>query len=134
MRPLRPISQRGVTLVEVLIALTILAVILLPVVVAFRQSLTTTNEATLAAAASSVAREKIEELKIDAFDALQTQPREPRDLKPGDGFFEIAVAVETIRPDDISHAGLKKLQVSVYRTGGAVPLAILTSYTTPFGI
>jgi len=130
----RLIRRRGVTLVEVLVALAILAVAILPVVIGFWQSLVATNESSISVAASSIAREKIEELKGKDFDALDSQPRETRDLTPGDGFFEVAVAVETVRPNDAAGSGLKKSEVSVYRAGGAQSLAIATTYVTPFGI
>ena len=124
----------GLTLIEVLVALTILAVVLLPVMIGFWQSLVVTNESSLSAAASSIARAAVEDLKQVDFDALTSVPREPRDLKPGDGFFEVAVAVEIIRPNDSVDSGLKKAEVSVYRAGGAERLAIATTYLTPFGI
>jgi prepilin-type N-terminal cleavage/methylation domain-containing protein len=134
MTPHAQSPRHGLSLIEVLVALTILAVVLLPVMIGFWQSLVVTNESSLSAAASSIARAAVEELKQTDFDALDNAPREPRDLKPGDGFFEVAVAVETIRPNDSVHSGLKKAEVSVYRSGGAERLAIATTYLTPFGI
>ena len=126
--------ERGFTLVEVLVALTILAVVLLPVMIGFWQSLVVTNESSLSAAASSIARAEVEELKRTDFDVLDSTPREPRDLKLGDGFFEVAIAVEVVRPNNSVDSGLKKAEVSVYRAGGAERLAIATTYVTPFGI
>lgn len=134
MRPHKHISRNGFTLVEVLVALAILAVFLLPVVIGFWQSLVTTNQSSISVAASSIAREKIEELKGKDFDALDGEPRDTRDFTPGDGFFEVAVTVETLRPNDAADSGLKKAEVSVYRAGGAEPLAIATTYMIPFGI
>lgn len=130
----RPIGRRGLTLVEVLVALAILAVAILPVVVGFWQSLVATNESSISVAASSIVREKVEELKAKTFDELDSEPRELRDLNTGDGFFEVAVTVETVRPNDAANSGLKKAEVSVYRAGGAQSLAIATTYVTPFGI
>ncbi|MCJ7822776.1 MAG: prepilin-type N-terminal cleavage/methylation domain-containing protein [Armatimonadetes bacterium] len=126
--------KRGFTLVEVLVALTILAVVLLPVTIGFWQSLVVTNESSLNAAASSIARAELEELKHTDFAVLDSTPRETRDLKPGDGFFEVTTAVEVVRPNDSVDSGLKKAEVSVYRAGGAERLAIATTYLTPFGI
>jgi len=126
--------RHGFTLVEVLVALTILAVVLLPVMIGFWQSLVVTNESSLSAAASSIARAEVEELKRTDFDVLDSTPREPRDLKPGDGFFEVTIAVEVVRPNDSLDSGLKKAEVSVYRAGGAERLAVATTYVTPFGI
>jgi len=126
--------QLGLTLVEVLIALVLLAVVLLPIMIGLAQALASTSDSAIAAAATSVAREKIEELKGLDFAAIADQERETRDLNPGDGFFELAVSVETVRPDDAAHSGLKRAVVTVYRTGGADPAAAVTTYFTPFGI
>jgi prepilin-type N-terminal cleavage/methylation domain-containing protein len=130
----RLIPKRGLTLIEVLVALAILAVAILPMVIGFWQSLVTTNESSISVAASSILRGKAEELKGEDFDALDSEPRETRDLNPGDGFFEVAVTVETVRPNDAAGSGLKKAEVSVYRAGGAQRVAIATTYLTPFGI
>lgn len=128
------IHNRAFTLVEVLVSLAILAIVILPVVVGFSQSLITTNQSSVSVAASSILREKVEELKTTDFSALDSQPRQARDLNPDDGFFDVAVVVDTIRPDDAAHSGLKRAQVSVYRAGGSEPLAIATTYFSPFGI
>jgi len=130
----RLIAKRAVTLVEVLIALTILAVVILPVVIGLWQSLVATNESSISAVASSIVREKMEGLKVKSFDQVESELREPRDLKPGDGFFEVAVAVETVRPNDAANSGMKKVEVSVYRAGGTEVLAIATTCLIPFGI
>ena len=127
-------ASRGLTLAEVLVALTLLAVVLLPVMVGFSQALITTSKSSISVAATSIARDKIEELKVGGFALLADQPRQQRDLNPGDGFFELAVTIETIRPDDVARSGLKRAVVSVYRTGSAAPEATLVTYFTPVGI
>lgn len=127
-------QERGLTIVEVLVALIILSVVLLPIVLGFSQALIATSNSSITAAASSIAREKAEELKARQFEELDSQPREPRDLNPEDGFFEVAVTIETVRPDDAAHSGLKKADVSVYRAGGSDPVAGITTYFTPYGI
>ncbi len=134
MIPRNVIQQRGLTIIEVLVALIILSVVLLPIVLGFSQALIATSNSSITSAASSIAREKAEELKSKQFEELDTQPREPRDLNPGDGFFEVAVTIETVRPDDAAHSGLKKADVSVYRAGGSDPVAGITTYFTPYGI
>jgi len=126
--------QRGLTLVEVLIALVLLAVVLLPVIIGFAQALASTSDSAIAAAATSIARDKIEELKGMDFAAVADQERETRHLNAGDGFFEVAVTVETVRPDDAAHSGLKRVAVTVYRAGGNDPAAVVTTYLTPFGV
>ena len=130
----------GFTLVEVLVALTLMAFVLLPVMAGLSQALVSTSESSITAAATSIARDKNEQLKALVrssslgFDALASQPREPADLRPGDSFFEVEVTVETVRPDDSLHSGMKKAAVMVYRTGGDRPVTTLTTYLVPFGI
>jgi len=130
----------GFTLVEVLVALTLMAFVLLPVMMGLSQALISTSESSITAAATSVARDKNEQLKAlvlgssSGFAALASQPREPADLRPGDSFFEVEVTVETIRPDDSLHSGLKKAAVTVYRANGDHPVTTLTTYLMPFGI
>ncbi len=130
----------GFTLVEVLVALTLLAFVLLPVMIGLSQALVSTSESSITAAATSIARDKNEQLKSlvrgssSGFAALATQPREPADFRPGDSFFEVEVTVETVRPDDSQHSGMKKATVRVYRAGGDRPVTTLTTYLVPFGI
>jgi len=130
----------GFTLVEVLVALTLMAFVLLPVMMGLSQALVSTSESSITAAATSIARDKNEQLKAlvrssaSGFAALASQPREPADLRPGDAFFEIEVTVETVRPDDSQHSGLKKAEVTVYRANGDHPVTTLTTYLMPFGI
>ena len=108
----------GLTLVEILVALTLMAVVLLPVVIGLSQSLVATSNTSIAAVATSIAREKAEALKAQTreptfdFAMLTSQPRESADYKPGDGYFEVDLVVETVRPDDSSNAGLKKAAIS----------------------
>ena len=127
-------NQRALTLVEVLVALSILAVVLLPVMAGLSQAMSTTSEGSINAAATSIAREKLEQLKATDFTLLDSQLAESRDLVPGDSFFQIAVTVETIRPDDAAGSGLKKAEVIVRRSGSAYPVATITTYFTPAGI
>jgi prepilin-type N-terminal cleavage/methylation domain-containing protein len=129
----RPAGQHGLTLVEVLIALALLAVVLLPIVIGLSQALATTSEATITAAAASIARDKVEELKGIEFGSVGDQVRETHDLKPGDGYFEVAVAVSSVRADNDAHVGLKNAVVTVYRAGSPRPLTVLSTYLTPFG-
>ena len=143
MAGMRQITYRGIsgiTLVEVLVALTLMAFVLLPVIIGLSQALVSTSESTITAAATSIARERNEELKAlvrsssTGFAALASQPREPADFEPGDSFFEVEVLVETVRPDDSVHSGMKKAAVTVYRSGGGRPVTTLTTYLVPFGI
>ena len=130
----------GFTLVEVLVALTLMAFVLLPVMMGLSQALISTSESSITAAATSVARDKNEQLKAlvlgssSGFATLASQPREPADLRPGDSFFEVEVTVETVRPDDSLHSGMKTAAVMVYRTGSDRPVTTLTTYLVPFGI
>ena len=129
-----PARNGGLTLAEVLVALTLLGVFLLPAMIAFSQGLVTTSDAAITAAAASIARDKVEELKVLDFSELGSQVRQTRDLRPGDSFFEVAVTVEVIRPDDSVHSGLKKAEVAVYQAGGRRPVAVATTYFVPFGV
>jgi prepilin-type N-terminal cleavage/methylation domain-containing protein len=129
-----PAAVRGLTLVEVLIALTILAVALLPVMLGFAQALITTSQSTVSATATSIAREKVEQLKAQPFSRLYSQPAEARDLNPGDSFFQVEVTVTEIRPDDALLSGIKEAVVTVTRTRSQQPLATLTTYFSPVGI
>jgi prepilin-type N-terminal cleavage/methylation domain-containing protein len=130
----KPHRERGLTLVEVLIALTLLVVVLLPVMVAFSQALITTSQSSISAAATSIAREKVEEFKAIGFDDLADQTRQPRDLRPGDSFFEVAATVEIRRPDGPLQEGMKEAQVTVYRTGSSHPLMTVCTYFVRNGI
>ena len=123
-------QHRGMSLVEVLVALVLLAVALLPVVVGFSQALVATSDSSIAAVAASIAREKMEEMKSVDFDLLDSQPREPRDLRAGNSFFEVASQVEahTSVPD------LKKVAVVVYRYGGTRPIVTVTTYVARAGV
>lgn len=130
----------GLTLVEVLVALTLVAVVLLPVMIGLSQALVSTSESTITSAATSIARNKVEQIKdltrrqsFD-FNSLAGQPRESADLKPGDHFFELEVTVETVRPDDNQQSGLKRAVVTVYRAGSENPSARVTTHFTPYGI
>lgn len=126
--------ERGLTLVEVLVALVLLAIVLLPVVVGLSQALGTTSESTISAAAASIARDKMEELKGMDFADVGDQSPESRDLKPGDSFFRVLVTVSTVRPDNEAQVGLKKVVVRVHRPGGKTPVSVLSTYLTPFGV
>ena len=119
---------------EVLVALTLLAVVLLPVIVGFSQALASSSQSSISVAAASIARDKIEQLKCADFDNVQSEPRETRDWDPGDSFFEVEVTVQTVRPNDSADAGLKEAEVTVYRTGGQEPVVVSTTYFIPFGI
>ena len=124
----------GVTLVEVLIALTILAVVLLPVMVGFSQALITTSRSSLSAVATNIARQKVEELKAKDYASLQSQARERRDYRPGDSYLEVAVTVTELRPDDAAKVGLKQAVVTVYQRGSSQPIADLTTFFTVIGV
>jgi Tfp pilus assembly protein PilV len=130
----------GLTLVEILVALTLLAVVLLPVVIGLSQALITTSDSTITTTATSIARDRVEQLKTDIrrpgydFNSLASQPREPADYRPGDSFFEVEQTVEIARPDDAAHSGLKKVDIFVYRAGSSKPVVVLTTYLIPYGI
>jgi type II secretory pathway pseudopilin PulG len=128
------------TLVEILIALTLVAVVLLPVVIGLSQALVSTSQSSITATATSIARDKMEQIKADArrptfdFSAMSGEPRVAADLKPGDSYFEVEVVVETVRPDDEVRSGLKKVAVSVYQAGTDRAITSLTTYFTPAGV
>lgn len=131
----RPAGQ-GFTLVEVLIAVCLIALAMLALMAGLIKGLATTSQSTIATAAGSIARDRIEDLKRAGYDGMASQARQRADLNPGDGFFEVSVTVDPpLRADDpISRCGLKRAVVSVYRTGSDSPMAILCSYFSPKGV
>jgi len=138
---LRLLSEyAGLTLVEILVALSLVAVVLLPVIIGLSQALVTTSESTITSAATSIARDRTERLKAAVrdpnvgFEGIVSQPRETADFKQGDHFFEVELTVETLRPDDNQQSGLKKAVVTVYRKGSDYPTAMVTTYFTPYGV
>ena len=128
----KPISTSGLTLVEILVALVILAVVLLPVIAAFSQALVTTSQSSISSAASSIGREKVEALKRLDYSYLQSQARETKAFGNHPGFFEVEVTVTVVRDD--ARAGLKRAAVSVYRAGSLSPVVTLTSYLAVRGV
>ncbi len=135
MRVLRTTRSAGLTLVEILIALTILAVVLLPVMVGFAQALITTSQSSTSAVASSIARQTLESMKAVGYSyALVGQTTTPADLVPGDAFFQIKTTVTEIEPDDASHKGLKKIEVLVYQKGSSSAMVALSTYISPVGV
>jgi len=124
----------GLTLVEVLIALTVLAVVLLPVMIGFSQALITTSQSSITTAASSIARARVEDLKAVGYDNTISQGRAAASLKPGDSYFEVQTDVTEIEPNDSSLGGLKMVVVTVYQAGSQSPLVTLTTYITPSGV
>ncbi len=132
-------GDHALTLVEILVALTLVAVVLLPVVIGLTQALVATSETSITAAATSIGREKVEQIKAETrrpdfdFADLSSEPRVAADLKPGDSFFEVEVTVEIVRPNDEQRSGLKKVQVCVYQAGTDRPITALTTYFTPAG-
>jgi len=131
----RPGGQ-GFTLVEVLIALCVIAVAMLALMAGFINALATTSQSTISTAASSIARDKMEDLKRVGYDGLASQPRQRSDLNPGDGFFEVMVTVDPpLRADSPdSRCGLERAVVTVYRTDWSQPLVTLCGYFTPKGV
>jgi len=134
-----PTRRRGLTLVEVLIALTVLAVFLLPVMIGFSQALITTSQASISAAASSIARQTVEDMKVLGYDSIQSSAgRVYADMRPGqnppDHYFQVETKVTELEQNDASLKGLKFVEVSVYRTGSQTPLVVLSTYFAPFGV
>ncbi len=124
--------RAGLSLVETLVALVILAVVLLPLILGFTQALVTTNQSSITAAAANIARETMEELKQVDYGYLVSREREERPMGSHASFFEVQVEVTVVRDDPV--AGLKRVTVSVYRTGSSTPVTMLTSYFTPRGV
>jgi hypothetical protein len=113
----------------------VLTVFLLPVMIGFSQALITTSQASTSAAASSIARQTIENLKAVGYDSiLSSEVRSAADLRPGDHYFEVETRVTEVEPNDLSRKGLKQAEVSVYQTKSQTPLVVLTTYFTPAGV
>jgi prepilin-type N-terminal cleavage/methylation domain-containing protein len=135
LRKTRFAGRAGLTLVEILIALTILAVVLLPVMVGFAQALITTNQSSTSAVASSIARQTIESIKVAGYsNAAVGQTTTTADLVPGDTFFQVKTTVTETEPNDASHKGLKKIEVLVYQKGSSSAMVALTTYISPVGV
>lgn len=123
--------RRGLTLLEVLIALSVLGVFLLPVILALTQALTTSTQSTTVVAATSIARQTVERLKSVGYDNVQSSPEPtPADLKPGDGYFEVTTSVALAAGVN----SVKEIVVSVRRTGSQEPLAVLRTLLIPVGV
>jgi hypothetical protein len=121
----------------VLIALSVLAVFLLPVMIGFSQALITTSQASISAAASSVARGMMEDLKAVPYDGIQSSTeRSYRDLRTaGDHYFQVKTMVAEVEPNDpTTLKGLRLVEISVYLTGSQTPLAVLSTYFSPAGV
>lgn len=116
---------------EVLISLTILAVVLLPVMIGFSQAIITTNQTSIESVASSIARATLENLKVVGYDNILSQERA---AAPGNARFEVAVQVSEPEPNGPQLEGLKVAVVSVYQKGSASPMVVLTTYFTPVGV
>jgi prepilin-type N-terminal cleavage/methylation domain-containing protein len=128
-------DRAGLTLVEILIALTILAVVLLPVMVGFAQALITTSQSSTSAVASSIARQTIESAKAAGYsNAAVGQTTAAADLVPGDAFFQVKTTITEPEPDDASHKGLKKIEVLVYQKGSSYAMVALATYISPVGV
>jgi prepilin-type N-terminal cleavage/methylation domain-containing protein len=133
-------SIRGLTLVEILVALTLVAVVLLPVMTGLSQALVSTSQSTIESAATSVARDKVETIKDlvrrPGFDlgSLNAEPRVTANLKPGDQFFEVEVSTEVARQDTGVQDGVRKVIIHVYRRNSDSPVATVTTYFTLYGI
>ena len=123
------------TLLEVLISLAVLIVFVVPAVTGLSQALAASNQSSTSAAASSIARETLENLKLLGYSAVQSSAQPSfADLRPGDHFFQVTTRVTEIEPNDASLKGLKQVEVSVCQTGSQTPLVVLTTYFTPVGV
>ena len=128
-------ARHGLTLVEVLIALAVMMVFLLPVVVGLSQALMISSQSSTSVAASSIARQTIENLKVVGYNNIQSSSvRSPADLRPGDHYFEVETKVTEVVPNDASLKGLKLAEVTVYQARSQTPLVVLTTYFTPAGV
>jgi prepilin-type N-terminal cleavage/methylation domain-containing protein len=131
----RPRARRGLTLVEVLIALAVMMVFVLPVVIGLSQALSVTSQSSTAVVASSTARQTIENLKAVGYANIQSSAtRSTADLRPGDHYFEIETVVVEEQPNTAKLDGLKRVEVSVYQAGSQTPLVVLFTYFTPVGV
>ena len=127
--------RNGMTLLEVLIALVVLGMFLVPAMLAVSQAVITSNESSIAVVASSIARQRLESLKLLSYDSIQSSPeRSSADLRPGDRYFQVATTVTETQPNGPNLDGVKEVVVTVYQAGSQSPLVVLTTRVTPVGV
>ncbi len=105
---------RGASLIEVLIAMILIAIVISGLIAIFTQSLSVQNEAEDIVKAVNMAREKMEELKALGYDNI---PVGEQSEELEDGMYTIqTVVTENVQiPGSSSPAPFKKIEITVYR-------------------
>ena len=133
-------EQRGLTLIEVLIAMTIFALGVVIILSGFGSTLRVTRKSQQLTIATRLAQQEMEYLKNINFPPT-TEDRESefnkaKVVSPDNPEFEVEVisAAETGCEDAYGNDLLKKVMVNVYRAGESIPLVTLRTYMARNGI
>ncbi len=127
-------DNRGMSIAEVLIALMVLAVALIPILAGFQTSLATVTDSDEVLAATNLARQKIELAKISAYDTVATTARAafPSGEDPS-GLYEYEQIVTTL-PTSTSNPSYKQVEVRVYKGAATSPVVTLVTYIASGGV
>lgn len=109
--------EKGYTLIEIIMAVTILAVIVVPVSNLLSQSVYSSIKSKEMTAATALAQDKIEELKALSFSELRAEPSQQNEdnIKSNDFYFNRSVRMQ----EDIN---LLKITVKVQGDNGVVKI------------
>ncbi|NLZ52782.1 MAG: type II secretion system protein [Thermoanaerobacteraceae bacterium] len=112
-------NKRGYTLIEIIMAVTILALIVVPVSTLLSQSVFSNIKSKEMTIATALAQEKIEELKALSFDQVRARHgiQMEEDLKSDDFYFDRSVQIQ------LKNANLIKITVKVKGDNGVVHFA-----------
>jgi len=112
-------SNKGYTLIETIMAVTILALIVVPVSTLLSQSIYSNIKSKEMMIATALAQEKIEELKALSFDQVRSRVgiQIDEDLQLDDFHFDISVRIQ------LENANLIKITVKVQGDNGVVHIA-----------
>ncbi|MGE5571854.1 MAG: prepilin-type N-terminal cleavage/methylation domain-containing protein [Bacteroidota bacterium] len=134
----RPIgSSRGFSLVEVLVALLLVAILVVPAMSSIASMVTTVARRSADAQALELARSTLEAIKALDAGSFSTDPVPPVTVTTADGRMSFDVErVMRVRDEDPSNPASKlwEVTVSVYEhpmSDGATPLCSLTTFVYP---
>jgi len=119
-------GQRGFTMVEILVALSILALILVPLLAGFDWSMGQTSQSNLTTAATNLARQTLETARAEGSTASGFPVASAaRAAVPGTAFQAETVVVTN------TTMNFEQITVNVYNGAALTPLVSLTSVVGP---
>jgi len=112
-------NKKGYTLIEIIMAVTILALVLVPVSTLLSQSIFSNIKSNEMMVATALAQEKIEELKSLSFDQVRSKVgiQINEDIQLDNFYFDISVRIQ------LENAKLLKIIVKVQGDSGVVHIA-----------